>query len=111
MKPILIPVVRFKENPGVDVWMETDAGAADMTALTHSIWNNDLFHDGDMRQLSKVYRLDVVNSSIDDWTENVAEEIAIMSLDRKERPHRTLRLWLNRFGLEYFNEEPGEEED
>lgn len=110
MKPILIPVARFKHYPDADVWLETDESAADMAALTDRIWTGSLFHDENMLQLVRVYRLDVAAGSLDDWTEQVAEEIAIMSLDRKTRPHKTLRLWLDRFGIDYFDEDSGEDD-
>lgn len=102
MKPFFIPVARFKENPGVDVWMETDTSAANMDALIDSIWSGSLFFDEDMRQLHKVYRLDPESGSLEDWTGYFAAAVANLSLHRREPPSKTLRLWLDRFHLSYF---------
>lgn len=105
LKPFLIVVARFAENPDHDVWMETD-NTQDMTELTDRIWSGDLFHSGGLRQLSWVARVDVANGAVDDWTEQVAETLANMSHDRETRPHDDLADWLKRRGVDFYELEP-----
>lgn len=103
LKPFLIVVARFTHAPECDVWMETDVDQ-DMTMLTDRIWTGNLFHSGGLRQISWIARVDVANNTIDDWTDQVAETLGIMSHDRQEQPHNDLANWLRRRDVDFYED-------
>ena len=97
MSIFYLPIIKYTDGEWTREMLLQEKDAKQ--SLLDDMWS------GQVEDVSCIWRLNTAYGQMDEVTQEFADALGQMSIDKQDAPHRELRKWLDLRGVEYWQDD------